>query len=180
MRKLGELTKTCRTCNIDKSTADFYNATGKHTFRSACKPCYNTQVKQNLLMHPRSREQNRRNQAEFRKNNPEYNKLQLREFHAANPDYNKLSLRKWRKDHPDRNRLKKANERAVKYQAMPKWLTAEDRVELRLIYKNCPDGFHVDHIIPLRGKEVRGLHVPWNLQYLTPEENMKKNNKVST
>lgn len=48
---------------------------------------------------------------------------------------------------------------------------------IRRFYKNTPKGMVVDHIIPLQGRLVSGLHVVWNLQYLTPEENMRKGNK---
>lgn len=60
----------------------------------------------------------------------------------------------------------------------PKWLTPEHKEQLRQIYKNRPEGHHVDHIIPLQGKNVSGLHVPWNLQYLPAQQNLRKGNKV--
>lgn len=56
----------------------------------------------------------------------------------------------------------------------PKWANKD---KIKEIYKNRPKGFDVDHIIPLQGKFVSGLHVENNLQYLTVKENRSKYNK---
>lgn len=58
--------------------------------------------------------------------------------------------------------------------ATPPWA---DKAKIRKIYDSKPDGCHVDHIIPLRGDKVSGLHVEYNLQYLAAKDNMKKSNR---
>lgn len=69
--------------------------------------------------------------------------------------------------------------------ATPKWLTTEQKLEIRFHYRmaialsratKIPHA--VDHIIPLQGEGVCGLHVPWNMEVITQEENLKKSNKV--
>lgn len=49
--------------------------------------------------------------------------------------------------------------------------------KIKEIYSKCPKGYHVDHIIPLRGEFVSGLHIETNLQYLLPVDNIAKSNK---
>lgn len=59
---------------------------------------------------------------------------------------------------------------------MPKWA---DKEAIRQFYMKRPEGYQVDHIIPLQGKLVSGLHVLENLQYLTAAENNRKHNQYS-
>ena len=62
--------------------------------------------------------------------------------------------------------------RIKKLNATAKW----DQEGIKEFYANCPKGYHVDHIIPLQGKIVSGLHILSNLQYLTAKENLSKSN----
>lgn len=63
--------------------------------------------------------------------------------------------------------------------ATPAWLSKEHVNAIRRMYAKAVEiGYHVDHIVPLRGKRVCGLHVPWNLQLLTPKDNMEKHNSL--
>ena len=69
--------------------------------------------------------------------------------------------------------------------ATPKWLTKEQKIEIRAFYQESERlkretgvDHEVDHIVPLRGEFVSGLHVPWNLRVITADENQKKNRKL--
>ena len=69
--------------------------------------------------------------------------------------------------------------------ATPKWLSAEQRMEIRLKYRLAIElsratgvRHAVDHEVPLQGEDVCGLHVPWNLRVITQDENLKKSNKL--
>lgn len=75
---------------------------------------------------------------------------------------------------------------ANKTNQTPCWLTKSHLLEIEKMYEYCqifnnyiqnPDKkFQVDHIVPLRGKQISGLHTPWNLQVLTCKENAVKRN----
>lgn len=67
-----------------------------------------------------------------------------------------------------------AKYKANKLMASPVWADLE---KIKSIYRLRPADYHVDHIIPLQGKNVCGLHVEGNLQYLLAKENLSKHNK---
>jgi hypothetical protein len=88
----------------------------------------------------------------------ESNRLHQQKFYAGNKDY---------------FRQKSAKYRATVVNACPKWANLES---IKEFYYNCPEGHHVDHIIPLQGKYVCGLHLESNLQYLLASKNCAKSN----
>ena len=95
------------------------------------------------------------------------------------------AVKKWQKDNLDKDAAKTAKRRAAKLKALPNWLTKEELEQIKELY-TCAQMFklytgeeyHVDHIIPLQGENVCGLHVPWNLQVIPAKENLSKSNKL--
>ena len=63
---------------------------------------------------------------------------------------------------------------------LPLWADLWKIEQFYIVAKKCSDLygeiFHVDHIIPLQGKLVSGLHVENNLQIITQRENCQKSN----
>ena len=98
-----------------------------------------------------------------------------RKKRAENPELFSAYQRKWYLKNQDENIAIAAARNKERKQFTPVWA---DTKELRQFYLNCPEGHHVDHIIPLKGREISGLHVIENLQYLPAIENLAKNNHV--
>lgn len=92
----------------------------------------------------------------------------------------------WKKANPELVLANDKHRRTKHKQATPKWLTQEHKTEIKQFYldamlvsKVTGVPYAVDHIVPLRGELVSGLHVPWNLAVITREENSKKSNKIN-
>jgi hypothetical protein len=108
----------------------------------------------------------------------------VRRCEQKNLDKKRLRINQWSKNNPHRKSSNEARRRAAMMRRTPQWLTEEDRwlieqaYELALL-RTQVFGFawHVDHIVPLQGKKVSGLHVPNNLQVIPGAENARKHCK---
>jgi 5-methylcytosine-specific restriction endonuclease McrA len=90
------------------------------------------------------------------------------------PKMRQRALERYAQDPREAKYWGRVNKPHIK-RATPIWA---DLKAIKEFYFNCPNGMTVDHIIPLRGKNVCGLHVLNNLQYLTASDNSKKYNNV--
>src|SRR5690606_14817974 len=107
-----------------------------------------------------------------------------RRWYEDNRDYMCAKAREWRRSNPEKVREYSMRRIASGRRATPPWLTTEhfsemqDKYNLALkLTRNIGVQYHVDHIWPLRGEDAWGLHVPWNLQVITAENNVRKSNK---
>lgn len=116
---------------------------------------------------------NRKRVKDWQKKNPEKHNAKSRQWYADNTEQHDKAVRNWQSQNKGKVRAIEASYRAKKLKATPKWA---DNQKLEQFYKDCPEGYEVDHIIPLKDKNVSGLHVQGNLQYLTPKANRAKNN----
>lgn len=116
----------------------------------------------------------------------------MAERRRLNPDLNKQSCRKYYEQNKEvfyRNKenraYNQANRRARKLSATPAWLSDYDKELIKWVYhaakvaeKQYGEPYHVDHIVPLQGKDVCGLHVPWNLRVIPARDNISKGNRT--
>lgn len=89
----------------------------------------------------------------------------------------------WKRKNPAKVAADDLKRRRSVKNATPNWLVKEDWDKMNYIYSVAKENtsligekYHVDHIVPIRGKDICGLHVPWNLQVLPADLNLKKGN----
>lgn len=166
--------KKCRICQKTLELINFYKVGGKlKGHRATCIQCFS---KKGIPYRLKTKT----NKKEYDKRRYNMNRDQILEYVKSKYNY---SLKKeydflYRKNNVGKVRANVKKYKLAKRNAVPKWLSKEQLLEIANIYHNCPEGYHVDHIEPLRGKITCGLHVPWNLQYLTIKENLKKGNRL--
>jgi hypothetical protein len=110
----------------------------------------------------------------YRLKNEKFIREISRNYYIKNAEKIKQYSKEYRLKNPHFKKSHCAKRRAIKLKATPKFANLN---KIKEIYKNCPKGYVVDHIVPLQNKIVCGLHVEWNLQYLTKSENSSKCNR---
>ena len=103
---------------------------------------------------------------------------------ARTPEDKRAYRKKHKQENPEMYRELVSLRRRRFRDATPPWLSALQKREIRSLYRTAIEltkitgiRYVVDHIVPLQGDEVCGLHVPWNMQVMTQDENLRKSNK---
>ena len=157
--------RKCFDCRIYKALSDFNDSSTNINYQcKVCKRDYDylyrlqnkKQIKQKLI------------------NTREYRLITYSKYYEDNKNAISSKQKRYyllnKSDFIARN----AKRRAAKLQATPNWADGEI---IKQIYATCPEGYHVDHIVPLQNDLVCGLHCEFNLQHLTVAENLTKSNK---
>lgn len=152
--------RTCGRCG--ESDVDFADTEKKRS--SYCKPC------------------NRARVAEYKAKNPDRVLKKDRSRYSTARDRVLARQRDYYLENKHLNQARRAKRRAAKLQASG-LLTAELAEEVKAIYAEAEarrvrgEDVEVDHEVPLQGKNVCGLHVPWNLQIIGSSPNRSKGNR---
>lgn len=168
--------KICKECKQEKLLTDYsVDKTMKDNLRAKCRECRKTESSE---WYRKNKEKRNTKSNEYYQNNKDKLRVCHKKWHEDNKDHFNLYKKEYISKNKGRVSSYWAKRRAKKLKATPAWLSKEQLEEIAKIYETRPEGYHVDHIIPLQGENVCGLHVPWNLQHLIAAENCKKNNKL--
>lgn len=128
----------------------------------------------------------RSKQAAYRFENKARIRAAIAQWSSLNPQKVKLYSARVKSTHRDKVNASTAARRAAKLHRTPRWLSDDDKWLIDQIYglaalrtKILGFPWHVDHIIPLQGRIVSGLHTPYNLQVIPGVDNSRKGARFS-
>ena len=150
-------TKVCTKCGVDKALTEFTKGKGN------CKPCRAISA------------------AQYYKENQEAIQSRTEQYAIDNREKANSYKAKWKKENRGAVNAIEAKRRAHKLQATPAWA---DQDAIKALYAEAQRlqdllgiPMHCDHVVPLQGELVCGLHVETNLQVIPAALNVRKSNK---
>jgi hypothetical protein len=190
--------KLCVTCKAEKSLSEFYKRKDSPDgYRNDCKDCRQVNALKNYYdRHDANKSRMKKTHANKIAKNPNfyaewYEKNRDKDLEKSklayqeNAEDRKAKQRLWSKTNRGTANALSKNYKLKKINATPKWLSESQLLHIKCKYQLAAmlnihgvEPWHVDHIVPIRGKDVCGLHVPWNLRVIPAKENMTKGNRT--
>lgn len=167
----------CSKCKLDLAlTAFIKRPEGLRGYTSACKACRSLKTVEWSKKNPKRRLSTARL---WREKNPGYQKV----WRAIpqNAEKARAACRAWQKANRPADAARSAEQRAL--MKTPAWADLDCIASLyelaRIATQETGEEWQVDHIVPIRGRKVCGLHVETNLQLLTATANASKGNRYA-
>lgn len=186
--------KTCSKCKEVKLVFEFHNQSDrKDGKRSHCKLCTLSYFRKpeslkRIATHNRNRYLDPIKANKLKKYSKNYHRAHVEEeieYRKSRKDHLALMNKKYASENKHKRAANENKRRARKLNRTPEWLTDDDFWMMGEIYLLAQERskltgieWHVDHIYPLKGKKVSGLHVPKNLRVITATENLRKGAKL--
>lgn len=188
-----DATKICTKCGIDKPLDDYYKTKRDEDTRYGdCKKCrikrytdsyardptaVKARTREHFAQHP---EAVRAANLKWTKENPEARNAIRRRWGKRNLKAERERVKKWAKNNPEKRTANRARRRAAKINRTPPWADKKAILkvygEARALQEATGEPYHVDHIYPLQGEKISGLHVDGNLRAVPARVNLSKSN----
>ena len=170
--------KTCSKCGEQKPVSAFpWRSKARGKLQPHCKPCKNSRAKVYYLENAEERRQKKR---EYESENKDLVLLRQKKMREKDPEKFRARSRRYQKNNPGVVNARNAKRYTSLKSRSVAWA---DEDAIRAFYEEAARleqetgiKHHVDHIIPLQGELVSGLHVENNLQVIPANENLSKSN----
>jgi hypothetical protein len=173
--------KLCTKCDTVKEMGMFHKGRNPDGYRTWCKTCMSAYKKQYKIDNA---ERIKKIQREYDAVQNPLRRAYFQQRYLSKKEQIDTANKLYRQLNPHKHAEKETRRRLAKIQRTPAWLTVDDQWVIEQAYelaalrtKMLGVTFEVDHIVPLQGKFVSGLHVPTNLQVIPALANRQKTNR---